>query len=332
MKHSKFNKVIIWGYPPYNHTHSYVHAAWVKAFLSLGYETYWFHDDSYPKDFDYNNCLFISEGYADNNIPIVKNSIYCIHICKNPKKYMEKECRLIDLRYNVRFLQDFSYDYVMDKSILQKIDEVTYYEKNASDLGLREKYRNNVSNYEALYIMWATDMLPHEINHEDIKIPKENKIYYIGSYWHANRKEIGLYREECIKNNIEFILSDPWRVHTSFEDNKLLVQKSYMAPDLRGSDLIADDSVLEKCSHLSTGFVPCRIFKNISYGQLGITNSWAVNEVFKGRIVYNDDVQQLFYDGQKKRNDVELIKEQMDFVKNNHTYINRINSILSVLD
>jgi hypothetical protein len=332
MKHSKLNKVVVWGYPPFFHTHSFVHAAWVKTFKALGYETYWFHDNSYPEDFDYSNTLFISEGYADEKIPIVKNSIYCIHICRNPKKYLDKECRLIDIRHNVRFLQDFSYDYVMDKTILFKIDDVTYYEKNASDLALREKYRNNVSNYEALYMMWATDLLPHEFNYDDINIEKENKIYYIGSCWHSNRIEIELFKEECSKNNIEFILKDPWGGNPlSFEENKFLVQKSYMAPDLRGSQLNCDDSVVEKCNHLSTGFIPCRTFKNISYGQLGITNSWAVNDIFQGRIVYNENVNQLFYDAQQRLSDKDLVIEQMNFVKEKHTYVNRINSILAIL-
>ena len=55
-----FDKVIVWGFPLHTHTHSYIHGGWVKAFKSLGYDTYWFHDNEYPTDFDYNNCLFIT--------------------------------------------------------------------------------------------------------------------------------------------------------------------------------------------------------------------------------------------------------------------------------
>ena len=40
-------KIVIWGYPLYSHTHSYIHAAFYKAFTHLGYETYWFHDGDY---------------------------------------------------------------------------------------------------------------------------------------------------------------------------------------------------------------------------------------------------------------------------------------------
>ena len=37
-------KIVIWGYPLHSHTHSYIHAAFYKAFTHLEYETYWFHD------------------------------------------------------------------------------------------------------------------------------------------------------------------------------------------------------------------------------------------------------------------------------------------------
>ena len=64
-------KVVIWGFPLHSHTHSYIHYGWYKGFKHLGYDTYWFDDTNYPSDFDYSNCLFLTEGYADNNIPIV---------------------------------------------------------------------------------------------------------------------------------------------------------------------------------------------------------------------------------------------------------------------
>lgn len=327
-----FKKVVIWGFPLYSHTHSFIHYGWYKAFKSLGYETYWFDDNNYPEDFDYSNCIFISEGYADKNIPIVPSSIYFIHICINPKKYLEKNVRLIDLRHNVRFLQDFSYDYEMDKNKLEKINDVIYYEKNASDLALREKYRNNISGYEALYIIWATDLLPSEINYHSITIPKENKIYNIGTVWSANMIELNEFENECTKNGIELVKRDLWKKQlTTVDENIRMVQVSYMAPDIRGSGPISDECILERSNHLSTGYIPCRIFKNISYGQLGSSNSWAVNDLFNGRIIYNKDVRQLFHDTKKEKENFNLIKEQMDFVKNNHTYVNRVDSLLSIL-
>ena len=54
-------KVVIWGYPTNAHTHFYTHEALYKAFKHLEYETYWFHDDGYPEDFDWDDCVFWTE-------------------------------------------------------------------------------------------------------------------------------------------------------------------------------------------------------------------------------------------------------------------------------
>ena len=86
---SKYKKLIVWGFPLGTHTHSYIHAMWIKVFsVGFGKETHWFHDKEYPSDFDFNDCIFITEGYADENIPIVKSSVYFVHNAVHPEKYV----------------------------------------------------------------------------------------------------------------------------------------------------------------------------------------------------------------------------------------------------
>ena len=64
---------------------------------------------------------------------------------------------------------------------------------------------------------------------------------------------------------------------------------------------------------------------------LGLTNSKVVYEELEGNCVYSEDTCKLFYDGMENRDNYPLIKSGMQYVKENHTYINRINSILSIL-
>jgi hypothetical protein len=80
------------------------------------------------------------------------------------------------------------------------------------------------------------------------------------------------------------------------------------------------------------GYIPCRNFKNISYGQLGMTNSKPVYEFFDGNIIYNEDTYQLFFDAQKERENYDLIKSQMLFVKENHTYVNRAKELIEIVN
>lgn len=79
------------------------------------------------------------------------------------------------------------------------------------------------------------------------------------------------------------------------------------------------------------GYIPCRIFKNISYGQFGITNSKTVFDLFGGNIIYNTDTYQLFMDAEEyiRNATIEDLYKQMDFVRDNHTYISRINCLLT---
>jgi len=123
-----FSKVIIWGFPLHSHTHSYIHYGWYKAFKRIGYDTYWFDDKNYPKDFDYNDCLFITEGYADENIPVMTTSIYFVHIARNLEKYVHKVKRFVEIRYLVDSIKDCNYNYTLDKSACRKISDCTYYE------------------------------------------------------------------------------------------------------------------------------------------------------------------------------------------------------------
>jgi hypothetical protein len=50
-----------------------------------------------------------------------------------------------------------------------------------------------------------------------------------------------------------------------------------------------------------------------------------------GNCIYNQDTSQLFYDGVSNRENYKLIRASMLLVKENHTYLNRINTIKNIL-
>jgi len=329
-----FNKVIIWGFPLHTHTHSYIHYGWVKGFKHLGYETYWFHNEDYPKNFDYTNSLFITEGYADDNIPINDTSIYFVHICINPQKYAGKVKRLIEIRYLVDGINDYNYNYILDKDKCTKISDCTYYERLYDNSGLKKYYNNPTKmDYECIYTCWATDLLPDEIKEENIYIPKEKKIYWFGSANHKNTTEINIFYQECAKNGIEFVTNCPWNNPQSFELVQALTMKSIMSPDFRSSGdpnkiLLGETGTC----HKQIGYIACRLLKAISYGHLGITNSKHAYDLLHKKVIYNSDEKQLFYDAIENLNNYDLIKEQMEIVRKEHTYLNRIYDLLKVLE
>jgi hypothetical protein len=329
-----FSKVIIWGFPLHTHTHSYIHYGWVKGFKHLGYDTYWFDDNNYPTNFDFENCLFITEGYADTKIPVIESSIYFVHIARNPEKYIGKTKRFIEIRYLVDSIVDCNYNYILDKNNCVKISDSTYYEKLCDNGGISKHHSNpQKMDYECIYTCWATDLLPDEILEENIYKPKDNKIYWFGSANQHNTREIFLFYQESLKNGIEFITNDPWQNPLPFDVVQKYTTSSYMAPDLRSSGDPRKLSIGETGTcHKQIGYIACRLLKSISYGHLGITNSKHSYELLEKLVVYNSDEAQLFYDAKEQLGNYELIKKQMELVREKHTYLNRINDLFTVLN
>ena len=320
----KFDKVIIWGFDNNSHTHYYIHWAWHNTFKHLGYETYWFSENNHPIEFDYSNTLFITEGYADGGIPLDATSTYVVHVCINPEKYLGKVGRLIDMRYLMDYLSDVNYNYVLDKNTKVKISDCTFYEELFDNSGLTKASNSPTPmQYEAIYTCWATDLLPHEINLDDAEVQRENKIYWFGSANSNNTIEISKFAQECSRNGVGFISNDPWSNPQSFETVREKTKASYLSPDIR--------SASNGNGHKVTGYIACRLFKSISYGQLGITNSKHMYDIMDGTVLYNNDESQLFYDAVKQKDNIELIRKQMVMVRDKHTFVNRVNDLIRII-
>jgi hypothetical protein len=320
----KYSKVIIWGHPLYSHTHSYVHDAYYKAFKHLGYDVYWFHDGDYPEDFDYSNSLFIGEGFADKNIPINDTSCYFIMYCPSPIKYQNAE-RYVDIRMSAVNFKDHIQEYSLDKTKAIKLGPACYFDpKQSRKVRVNNDYVDyEMDDYDKVYISWATNLLPDEFNENDIRLERENVIYYSGTIsGHGvceNYSNFIPFIKACQENNIGFVHNDPWANPLSTEEVITRAKKSLLGIDIRGPQ------------HLKQGLLTCRLFKNISYGHLGLTNSKALYEELDGNCIYNQDTEQLFYDGISNKENYDLILKGMQYVKENHTYINRIHSLLSIL-
>ena len=106
-------------------------------------------------------------------------------------------------------------------------------------------------------------------------------------------------------------------------------QVSYLSPDIRGS---GDHDTHTGTNHLKTGYVACRQFKNISYGQLGMTNSSEAHRVLEELTVFNEDTGALFYDGRAKMEDRNLILKQMKLIREKHTWVTRLQDLIRCVD
>lgn len=298
-----FDKVVIWGHKLHTHTHSYIHQAFYRAFCALGYTTYWFDEKDALSDFNFANTLFLTEGQADASIPLREDCYYILHNCTSQKyaALLQKNRGLI--------IQVYSDD-CLKRPYLQKIAPCMFIDISG----------------RCLYMPWATDLLPDEIEKQKQKVPENLSkrkpiIHWIGTIGgglFGNIDEITPFKKACKDCGVRF----KHHAHISIQENMAFIQDSYMAPAIVGK------------WQQKQGYIPCRIFKNISYGQMGLTNSYRVYELFEGRIVYNPDTYKLFYDAKKKMKTMsrnELL-DLMDFVKTKHTYLNRIQTIFNFMN
>lgn len=193
-------------------------------------------------------------------------------------------------------------NYIVNVEKFEKIKDQTYFD----------------SKTKTLYQCWATDLLPDEIDQNDhCRFNSSNKyVNYVGSLYEeglefaqefgsilqTNQKELRLYRG------------------VSDEENRQLIRNSFLCPDFRNYH------------HIKVGYIPCRIFKTISYGQIIGTNSINVKRVFGDYVVFGSNPQEL-YDNMLDcaSNEKIDIMEAMLFIKYNHTYVNRAKTILKLL-
>lgn len=301
-------QVVIWGHKLHTHTHSYIHYGFFKAFNKLGYNTLWI-DDSYDlKKINFQNSLFITDGQVDNKIPILNDCYYILHNCDLTKYKMSN--------VNALLLHVYTKDCL--KFNVKKITKYTYYEEKTLE-----------TEYPILYMPWATDLLPHEID-ENMKNINSNVLQKNTN----NVNFVGLLTPEwvsvkffCAFNGLKFTSIGGFNGdNIDSKINQELIQESYIAPSIQTK------------WQIDKGYIPSRIFKNISYGKMGITNNETVAELFNGNIIYNKDILRVLemgMDFEKYLNNTvkkAKILNLMEYVKQEHTYLNRIKVILKCIN
>ena len=289
-------KFVVWGCKLHEHTNSYVYAGYYKAAKAMGMDAYWLQSDSNTSGIDFSDTLFITEGQHDGNIPIRDDCVYVLHNCMNPKWNGVK---------NRLTLQTYTYD--ADRKW-----------KAAPMNGFPGSYVSQGG--DAIYQPWATDLLPWEINMDWVNIRRTMDIHWVGTLSggrFGNENEVFAFRDAAIQAGCSWYAHPPGS--TSFEQNRALIQCSHVAPTITGT------------WQTENGYIPCRLFKNSSYGHLMVTNNKACFDLMEGLGVYSNDTRELFNMARSAIEDKNTIKRSMELIKDKHTFVNRINAILSIL-
>jgi hypothetical protein len=325
----QIKRVIFWGHKIHTTTHSYIHAAFVKAFIHLGYKTFWLDQTDELKLFSMENTLFITEGQQDDGIPIRDDCYYVLYNC-DASKYAT-----VSKKMNIQVYTDD----VKNKSNCTPItgNDACYQDPSC------------------LYMPWATDLLPEEINtiiNDMSSVVSDRHVSFVGKMTAPRAADASsaldnLGNTEDIKNDTtEPTMADPWlevrnwckqhqiefRQYGGNTDRTLplggtkhVIQQSLVAPAVQNN------------VQVENGYIPCRIFKNISYGKMGMTNSARVNELFGNRLLYDSNIATLMdmgveFEEKPEEERKKIIIPLMEYVRDHHTYLNRIELIINFLE
>jgi len=171
-----------------------------------------------------------------------------------------------------------------------------------------------------LSLSFGTDLLPEEFL-PPIFCPS-SIVNWVGSVWqdengHGNLAQMVEF-EKCLKNrNLEF---KTYR-QLSDKENSERVRESRIAPQISGQFQTA-------------AMMPCRIWKNISYGQLGATTSAKSVEIFGEDIIYSPVIEEVIDRalsiGPKEYKEMTL--RQQEIVAKEHTYLDWFSHVARALD
>lgn len=296
-------KFVAWGQPLHTGTHSYIHDGYRKAFERLGYESYHFGENQDVSNMSFKDTIFLTIGSNDRNIPITNEAKYILHNCDMEKYKDIKEENKIVLQVYTNHLEKGTERHEQEE--LEELDDLTYWS---------DKER-------ILYQSWATDLFPEEISLEYEQTLNKTAVW-CGSIWggpHGNTDEINKLVSSLKNNGYNFESYNPGS--KSFEENRQLVKNNELAPAINGA--------WQKQVH----YIPCRIYKNISYGSIGITNNRAVYDLLKEQVIYSENEEELIdiYLSTSVQKRKEMFEASCNLVKTKHTYINRSNALLKCL-
>ena len=162
--------------------------------------------------------------------------------------------------------------------------------------------------YRSIQMPWASDVF--EKKEENVKL-ETNTTYYVGNFSTDALSKAKLLKTPLFKF---------FRVGgVSFDIARQFVKRSEFTFDVRNNHCI------------EYGFIPCRIFKNFSYGKVCFTNSSHISEVFSIPL-YNDLDQLLGYIGDFRDGKLDgLVCELQHNMLSYHTYLNRISALKQIV-
>lgn len=300
LRHLKIERVVVWGYTEGEHTHAYIHKAWYEAFQFLGIkDLHWEHTKEYTKA-SHESIQY--QGDTKNTLFITEGQV-CDGMPWKPDGYymwhnvdLQRTPIPDDIPPERQIKQQFYTDTVVDQSF-----------------PVLDNYHRLRYDLQECFMPWATNINPYECIQPSV--PKKGGIVVVGQHGDIYNSKIERF-VSGVKNNtpLNHVMNIP------HEKAIELIHESTLAPSLVNQ------------WQKDHGYIPCRIFKNTSYGAYPITSSLSAHRILQGMTIYDEDEKTLGVKAQKILKDYQKEKEIHELAwyltKTRHTYLNRIYFLL----
>ena len=325
--------LVVWGLKTHTHSHHYIHRGIYDMLEVLGRRfgltTHWYDDEPISlRRRGWNGrrrtyLIFSAPHYdADAHIPVLPDAYYIAHgdwdhswPTKSPvTRYDDAvaEGRAVFWRVFREFPAPGSDD---PKTV--SLPELSFFSPSE----------------RRLTMPWATDLLPDAIDRMAASVTDRyrsqqlfpgRRVLFVGSVWARNEEVMGDLERACDEAGLELSVE---RIDST-ADVIAATQNSFMAPAIQGSG---------HAKSTEQFYVPCRIFKNISYGAIGVTNNPGVSRLFEGKVLFDTDIRALIERYKElvagfDDTALEAMLQLMWHVRDHHTYISRIGRCLAALN
>lgn len=286
------------------HTNTYFFEGFYKAAQFLNLDAFWIENQEDLENIVDEKTIVLCEG---SHFPDLNKQLNCKYVLHSiPSYWRERYLELSEIK------QCLHLDLFKKKALkYSKIDELTYFDEKEF----------------TLYQPWAGNLMPSEIMDIDYLKNIDYKFsYYIGLlYDDGSQKANALNRSLSESKKITQIKCVTGASHST---TKELTLKSSICLDIRYDH------------HLEIGYVPCRIFKTLSFGREIYVNSKYIKDYLK-----NIPFVKYYKNGECLKNQYDkfcsmntsmreaLYKEKiftLNRIKEKHTFVNRLNNILRV--
>lgn len=258
---SSFDHVYLWGLRDSHISHKYIFLAYCNVFERFGIPFCWV-DDADPNVEVAQNDLVLIYGNACNLDKVVKGNPYIIdfHVDETSPKYDTLKPEVAAALTET------------DKRVADK-EHVGVTEEEADIVfDVFSKYSKE---RRTLAQPWGTDRHPDDFAPPSVNFTSSDVVFN-GTVWKShwgNKEEIDALQATCSKLGLDLHLI----ANARGRQNSILIHNARFAPTIAGR------------GQAKAGYLACRFFKNISYGQYCFCNVPAAKQILCDDFVFVED-------------------------------------------